>query len=59
MLQDESLDSTDVAPRDTMAPLQADWIKPELGFTITPLDMNVRGLVPVACIEEESIRTAS
>lgn len=35
--------------------LDADWIKPKLGFVFVTIDMYMKRLISIACVAEESI----
>lgn len=51
------LNSTDLAAGKSTAPLQPDRIEPELRNFILALNMNMRCFIPIACVEEDTVRT--
>ena len=59
MLLYDALDPVDVGASHADAAFQRDGVQPELGDLIVPLDMHVRGLIPVTQVEERSERTIS
>jgi hypothetical protein len=59
VLLDQVPNAVDFLPLETVAPLQANWIEPELRFAVVPLDVDVRRFAAVACVEEDPIRSAT
>jgi hypothetical protein len=51
----EPLYPVDLISPEPASMLQSDGIEPESGCIILALDMNVRWLLAIACIEEESV----
>lgn len=59
MLDYQFLDSMEFFADKTIATIKAHRIEPVLGFAVVALDMDVRWLVTIAGIEEETIRSTS
>src|SRR5262245_46341155 len=59
MIQDDLKDLIELLGGETSAPLQVDWIEPELRLAIVTPYMDVRRLIPVARVEEEAIRSGA
>jgi len=57
MLDDQQVDSIELSPSETAAAFNNDWIQPEFGLVRRTFDVNVRRLVTIARIEEESVCT--
>jgi hypothetical protein len=51
----ESQYPIDFASTESPANLKSDRVKPEFGCIILTLNVNVRGLIAIACIKEEPI----
>jgi hypothetical protein len=59
VLLNDLLNLVDLLAGEPSASLQPDGIEPEFRLSVVALDVDVRWLIPIAGIEEESIRSAA
>jgi hypothetical protein len=59
ILLNDLLNPAEFVPTETLAPLKPHGIQPELGGGIIPLDVNVRWLITITCVEKEPIGTST
>ena len=59
ILYDELLDSVDLICSKAMTVLQPNRVEPELRLAVVPFDVQVRRLVSIARIKEESVGASS
>jgi hypothetical protein len=57
ILLNNLLNPAEFVPTETPAPLKPHGIQPELGSGVIPLNVNVRWLITITCVEEEPIGT--
>ena len=59
VFNDQFFDLVEFVCGKSVAAREAHRIKPELGLTVVPFDMNMWRLVSIASVEEQSVRAAS
>jgi hypothetical protein len=59
VLRDKLAKSVDFVTTKTAAPLQPDWIQPELRFALVTFYVHVRRFAPVSSVEKEPERSHS
>jgi hypothetical protein len=59
MLNYQFLKPPQLFGRETEVPCKADWLQPELGRQIIPVNMDMRRLIGFVTVEVEAVRAAS
>jgi hypothetical protein len=55
MVIEDSLNTSDLGARESSVALQSDGVKPELRQLVIMLNMNMRRLIMISCVEKEPI----